>query len=55
MTAENLSRAFAALRAQGVEVRGSRIELIDREALARFAQPDPLIDSPDDEASIRSL
>ncbi|TSD84639.1 cyclic nucleotide-binding domain-containing protein [Mycobacterium sp. KBS0706] len=55
MTAETLSRAFAALRAQGVEVRGSRIELIDRTALARFAQPDPLIDSPDDEISIRSL
>lgn len=47
MTPENLSRALAALRAQGVEVSGSRIELIDREGLARFARPDPLIDSPD--------
>ncbi|WP_342236968.1 cyclic nucleotide-binding domain-containing protein [Inquilinus sp. OTU3971] len=54
MTAENLSRAFAALRVQGVEVRGPRIEIGDRGALARFAQPDPLIDSPEDELSTRS-
>jgi CRP/FNR family transcriptional activator FtrB len=44
MTPENLSRAFASLRAYGVSVSGARVELADRLALARFAKPDPLID-----------
>jgi CRP/FNR family transcriptional activator FtrB len=44
MTPENLSRAFAELRRQGVKVDGSHIRLPRREELARFAEPDPLID-----------
>jgi CRP/FNR family transcriptional activator FtrB len=45
MTPENLSRAFALLRAHGVKATGSRIELARREDLVRFANPDPLIDA----------
>ncbi|MEX6507600.1 helix-turn-helix domain-containing protein [Jiella sp. M17.18] len=44
MTPENLSRAFAALKAHGAAVRGMRVEFTDRAALAAFAQPDPLVD-----------
>ncbi|MBB6252089.1 cyclic nucleotide-binding domain-containing protein [Nitrospirillum iridis] len=44
MTPENLSRAFATLRTQGVDVTGSHIEIKDVVLLTRFAQPDPLID-----------
>jgi CRP/FNR family transcriptional activator FtrB len=41
---ENLSRAFASLRAVGVETHGSRIILHDVPALRRFAVPDELCD-----------
>lgn len=47
MTPENLSRAFAGLRAYGVEAEGSRIRLADREALDRLARPSALIDAPE--------
>jgi CRP/FNR family transcriptional activator FtrB len=43
---EHLSRAFAQLREHGVESDG-RLARIDREVLARFARPDPLIDGSD--------
>ncbi|MDZ5649848.1 cyclic nucleotide-binding domain-containing protein [Nitrospirillum sp. BR 11828] len=44
MTPENLSRGFATLRAHGVVVSGSDIEITHRDALIRYARPDPLID-----------
>ncbi|BAF87421.1 transcriptional activator [Azorhizobium caulinodans ORS 571] len=47
MTPENLSRAFAALSAYGVETKGGTVLLTTPPALARFASPDPLIDQPD--------
>ena len=45
MTPENLSRAFASLKSQGVIVNGQDVVLNDPEVLVRFARPDPLIDS----------
>lgn len=47
MTAENLSRAIKGLRAYGVRVDGSRVEITDQQELERFAKPSPLIDDPD--------
>ena len=44
MTPENLSRAFATLRAYGVEVEGSRIKLTNLKDLTALAKPLPLID-----------
>lgn len=44
MTPENLSRAFKALRAYGVNVDGVRIRISDQYDLERFAKPCPLID-----------
>jgi CRP/FNR family transcriptional activator FtrB len=44
MTPENLSRAFAKLRACGVEVEGSRIRLSSRSELQRLARPNNRID-----------
>ena len=44
MTAENLSRAFNTLKAYGVEVKGSVINLHDLDALKTLAKPNPLID-----------
>jgi CRP/FNR family transcriptional activator FtrB len=41
---ENLSRAFAALRAYGVETHGSRVSLHDIPRLKEFAVPDELSD-----------
>jgi len=41
---ENLSRAFAALRAVGVETHGSRVILHDVPALREFAVPDEYAD-----------
>lgn len=41
---ENLSRAFAALRAQGVETHGARVLLHDVPRLREFAAPDELAD-----------
>ncbi len=46
MTPENLSRAFGSLRAHGVRVDGSRVQLIEIDALRRLAKPTPLIDDP---------
>jgi CRP/FNR family transcriptional activator FtrB len=43
---ENLSRAFAALRAAGVETHGSRIILHDVARLTAFSMPDELADPP---------
>lgn len=51
MTPENLSRAFATLRAYGVTVKGSHVDLIQPQALAQFAKPDPLIDDREDQIS----
>jgi|SRR5208337_2259518 len=46
MTPENLSRAFATLRAYGVEVEGSWIRLTNLKDLTALAKPLPLIDDP---------
>jgi len=46
MTPENLSRAFGALQAHGIIMDGARVEIDDREALALFCKPNPLIDDP---------
>ncbi|WP_374543741.1 helix-turn-helix domain-containing protein [Sphingorhabdus sp.] len=40
MTPENLSRAFSALAAHGVNVDGSVVQIVDRDRLAAFAKPD---------------
>jgi CRP/FNR family transcriptional regulator, transcriptional activator FtrB len=44
MTPENLSRNLASLAAHGVAGSGREIVIGDREALQRWAKPDPLID-----------
>jgi CRP/FNR family transcriptional activator FtrB len=44
MTAENLSRGFAALSCEGVTMKGMRIEIADVPRLRDFAHPSPLID-----------
>jgi CRP/FNR family transcriptional activator FtrB len=44
MRPENLSRTLGELASHGVEVKGARLTIADRTALARFARPDPLID-----------
>ena len=44
MTPENLSRSLANLSEHGVMGSGREIVLADREALQRWAKPDPLID-----------
>ncbi len=41
---ENLSRAFATLRAHGVETHGARVLLHDIRRLREFAVPDELVD-----------
>jgi CRP/FNR family transcriptional regulator, transcriptional activator FtrB len=46
MTPENLSRAFATLRAYGVEADGSRVKLTKLKDLTTLAKPLPLIDDP---------
>lgn len=46
MTPENLSRAFASLKAYGVAVNGREIRLTDLDALRALAKPNPLIDDP---------
>lgn len=40
MTPENLSRAFGTLKDHGVNVKGARVRIEDRVALASFACPD---------------
>lgn len=47
MTPENLSRAFAGLKAHGVQVDGSTITIGDERALRHLARPTPLIDDAD--------
>lgn len=47
MTPENLSRAFATLRAHGVESQGTEILIRDRRTLSAYARPSPLIDGPE--------
>lgn len=46
MTPENLSRAFAALRAHGVIVQGAVVTLSDPAALRALANPDLLTETP---------
>lgn len=48
MTPENLSRAFSALAALGVEVKGATVRLTRPEALLALARPDALIDDQGD-------
>ncbi len=57
MTPENLSRTLRVLEADGVKMDGARVIITDREKLTALAQPDRLIDGPDDiaEASGASL
>lgn len=50
MTPENLSRAFATLRAYGVNAKGARVDLSQPKALTEFAMPNPLIDDEGDQA-----
>ena len=45
MTPENLSRAFAALRKNGVSVNGAVVTISNINALRALAKPDPLIDN----------
>jgi CRP/FNR family transcriptional activator FtrB len=47
MTPENLSRAFAVLRAYGVTVSAQRVTIAKPTDLRMFAKPTPLIDDPD--------
>jgi CRP/FNR family transcriptional activator FtrB len=51
MTAENLSRGFAALSHQGVTMKGLRIDIDDVQRLRDFAHPSSLVD--DDEPAMR--
>lgn len=44
MTAENLSRGFAALSAHGVSIKGLQVDITDIAKLADYARPSPLID-----------
>jgi len=46
MTPENLSRAFATLRAHGVEMNGREVRLSSVAKLRTLANPNPLIDDP---------
>jgi CRP/FNR family transcriptional activator FtrB len=47
MTPENLSRAFKALREDGVVVDGATVRITDLDRLTRFARASHLIDGPD--------
>ncbi|CAM3292539.1 CRP/FNR family transcriptional regulator, transcriptional activator FtrB [Paracoccus aminovorans] len=47
MTAESLSRTFAALKKEGIALDGARVIITDRAALAQAAGQDPLIDEMD--------
>ncbi|HRO11111.1 cyclic nucleotide-binding domain-containing protein [Amaricoccus sp.] len=46
MTPENLSRAFASLRAYGVQVDGAQVRIAEIEDLRWLAKPTPWIDDP---------
>lgn len=52
MTAENLSRAFSALRDHGLSVQGNRLLIQDRGKLVAFSKPDPLIDAAEGPLSL---
>ncbi|KPF87370.1 hypothetical protein IP70_04165 [alpha proteobacterium AAP38] len=52
MTAENLSRAFSALRDHGLSVQGNRLLIQDRAKLVAFSKPDPLIDAAEGPLSL---
>lgn len=54
MTAENLSRAFSALRDHGLAVQGGRLIIQDRDRLVAFSRPAPLIDADEGPLSITS-
>lgn len=47
MTAENLSRALRGLEEDGLKVDGTRVIITDPARLRRVAQPDLLMDGPD--------
>lgn len=55
LSPETLSRALGLLREHGLEVRGSRVILMDRRRLEAFCPPDPLIDSPDTNLQVTAL
>lgn len=55
MTPENLSRTIKSLESEGVQIDGARVTIFDREKLAAFVQPDPLLDGPDPEGISASL
>jgi len=48
VTPENLSRAFKTLEASGVRNSRTRIHIHDQAALRKMAQPNPLIDAPEE-------
>ncbi len=48
MTPENLSRTLRTLESDGVKLDGPRVIITNREKLTALAQPDRLIDGPDD-------
>jgi CRP/FNR family transcriptional activator FtrB len=52
MTAENLSRGFKALEADGLKIDGARLILTDPERLMQIARLDPLMDGPDTPAGL---
>lgn len=52
MTAENLSRAFSALRDHGLAVQGGRLIIQDRDQLVAFSRPAVLIDADEGPLSI---
>src|SRR5581483_6477545 len=53
-TPENLSRAFATLRAHGVRTSGARVRLEDVDRLAAFADPDEIPDAAAQPAAPRA-
>lgn len=48
MTPENLSRTLRILEPDGVKIDGPRVIITNQQKLAQLAQPDSLIDGPDD-------
>jgi CRP/FNR family transcriptional activator FtrB len=45
MTPENLSRAFAGLKAHGIDVDGQTVTVTDVDKLRKYARPNDLIDN----------
>ena len=52
MTAESLSRALSTLRDHGLSMQGNHLLIQDRERLAAFSKPDPLIDATEGPLSL---